>query len=182
MALRLQVSQREQTCWAWLVSTFILGPTIHRLSPSQPHTSFVSFFKSFESISMRETRISKDKHLGTIESTFSTTASHNASLGCCFKLFDRRGVRCFCRQFGGSAKPPFDVIWTHGADMELGSTPTRCVREALRLPVLMDLYIYLLYVLVNKILSSILNSFAPIHPLYHSLSTLSIVGPTCHFI
>jgi hypothetical protein len=52
----------------------------------------------------------------------------------------------------------------------------------LRLPVLMDLYIHPLYVLVSNILSSILNSPAPIHPLYHPLSTLSTVGPTCHFI
>jgi hypothetical protein len=52
----------------------------------------------------------------------------------------------------------------------------------LRLPALMDLYIHPLYVLVSKILSSILNSPALIHPLYHPLSTLSTVGPTCHFI
>jgi hypothetical protein len=43
------------------------------------------------------------------------------------------------------------------------------------LPVLMDLYIYPLYVLVSKIFSSILNSLAPIHHLYHPLSTLSII-------
>jgi hypothetical protein len=42
----------------------------------------------------------------------------------------------------------------------------------LRLPALMDLYIHPLYVLVSKILSSILNSPALIHPLYHPLSTL----------
>jgi hypothetical protein len=51
-----------------------------------------------------------------------------------------------------------------------------------RLPALMDLYIHPLYVLVSKILSSILNSPALIHPLYHPLSILSTVGPTCHFI
>jgi hypothetical protein len=50
------------------------------------------------------------------------------------------------------------------------------------LSALMDLYIHPLYVLVSKIFSSILNSPAPIHFLYHPLSTLSIVGPTCHFI
>jgi hypothetical protein len=44
-----------------------------------------------------------------------------------------------------------------------------------RLSALMDLYIHPLYVLVIKILSSILNSPATIHP-------LSTVGPTCHFI
>jgi hypothetical protein len=55
-------------------------------------------------------------------------------------------------------------------------------RPFLRLSALKDLYIYPLYVLVNKILSSILNSPAPIHPLYHPLSTLFTVGPTCHFI
>jgi hypothetical protein len=38
---------------------------------------------------------------------------------------------------------------------------------ALRLPTLMNLYIHPLYVLVSKILSSILNSPSPIHPLYH---------------
>jgi hypothetical protein len=54
--------------------------------------------------------------------------------------------------------------------------------SALRLLALMDLYIHPLYVIVSKILSSILNSPAPIYPLYHPLSTLSIVGPTCHFI
>jgi hypothetical protein len=47
---------------------------------------------------------------------------------------------------------------------------------------LMDLYIHPLYVLVSKILSSILNSSTPIHPLYHPLSTLSTVGPIYHFI
>jgi hypothetical protein len=52
----------------------------------------------------------------------------------------------------------------------------------LRLPALMDLYIHPLYVLVSKMLSSILNSPAPIHPLYHPLSTLSTMGLTCHFI
>jgi hypothetical protein len=56
------------------------------------------------------------------------------------------------------------------------------LRVVLGLPALMDLYIHPLYVLVSKILSSILNSPAPIHPLYHPLSTLSTVGPTCHFI
>jgi hypothetical protein len=45
-----------------------------------------------------------------------------------------------------------------------------------------DLYIHLLYVLVSKIFSSILNSYAHIHHLYHPLSTLFTVGPTCHFI
>jgi hypothetical protein len=54
--------------------------------------------------------------------------------------------------------------------------------QCLRLSALMDLYIHPLYVLVSKILSSILNSPAPIHPLYHPLSTLSTVGPICHFI
>jgi hypothetical protein len=44
------------------------------------------------------------------------------------------------------------------------------------------LYIHLLYVLVSKILSSILNSPAPINPLYHPLYTLSTVGSTFHFI
>jgi hypothetical protein len=34
----------------------------------------------------------------------------------------------------------------------------------------------------QKILSSILNSSALIHPLYHPLFTLFTVGPTCHFI
>jgi hypothetical protein len=52
---------------------------------------------------------------------------------------------------------------------------------SLRLPELIDLYIHPLYVLVSQILSSILNSPAPVHPLYHLLSTLSTVGPTCHF-
>jgi hypothetical protein len=57
-----------------------------------------------------------------------------------------------------------------------------CNQKCIRLPALMDLYIHPLYVLVSKILSSILNSPAPIHPLYHPLSTLSTVGPTYHFI
>jgi hypothetical protein len=47
---------------------------------------------------------------------------------------------------------------------------------------LMDLYIHPLYILISKILSSILNSPAPIHPLYYPLSTLSTLGPTYHFI
>jgi hypothetical protein len=61
-------------------------------------------------------------------------------------------------------------------------SPFPYVGFSLRLPALMDLYIHPLYIIVNKILSSILNSPAPIHPLYHSLSTLSTVGLTCHFI
>jgi hypothetical protein len=48
----------------------------------------------------------------------------------------------------------------------------------IRLFALMDLYIHPPYVLVSKILSSIINSLVPIHPLYHPLST---VGPTYHF-
>jgi hypothetical protein len=63
-----------------------------------------------------------------------------------------------------------------------GCTPRTCVGEALRLSALMHLYIHPLYVLVSKIISSILNSPALIHPLYHPLSTLSTVGPTYHFI
>jgi hypothetical protein len=55
-------------------------------------------------------------------------------------------------------------------------------RASLRLSAFMDIYIHPLYVLFSKILSSILNSSAPIHPLYHPLSTLSIVGSTYHFI
>jgi hypothetical protein len=50
-------------------------------------------------------------------------------------------------------------------------------KTILRLSALMDLYIHPLYVLVSKILSSILNSPAPIHPLYHPLSTISTIGP-----
>jgi hypothetical protein len=46
---------------------------------------------------------------------------------------------------------------------------------ALRLSALMDLYIHPLYVIVSKILFSILNSSTLIHPLYHPLSTLSII-------
>jgi hypothetical protein len=54
--------------------------------------------------------------------------------------------------------------------------------DSLRLSALMDLYIHPLYVLVSEVLSSILNSPAPIHHLYHHLSTLSTVGPIYHFI
>jgi hypothetical protein len=52
----------------------------------------------------------------------------------------------------------------------------------IRLSALMGLYIHPLYVLVSKIISSILNSPAPIHPLYHPLTSLSTMGPTWHFI
>jgi hypothetical protein len=38
--------------------------------------------------------------------------------------------------------------------------------RVVRLPALMDLYIHPLYVIVSKILFSILNSPAPIHPFY----------------
>jgi hypothetical protein len=48
-----------------------------------------------------------------------------------------------------------------------------------RLSTVMGLYIHPLYVLVSKILFSILNFSAPIHPLYHPLSTVRL---TCHFI
>jgi hypothetical protein len=40
---------------------------------------------------------------------------------------------------------------------------------------------YPLYV-VSNILSSILNFFTHIHPLYHPLFILSTMGSTCHFI
>jgi hypothetical protein len=63
----------------------------------------------------------------------------------------------------------------------LGKYPSFKV-SILGLSALMDLYIHPLYVLISKILSSILNSSALIHLLYHPLSTLSTVGPTCHFI
>jgi hypothetical protein len=53
--------------------------------------------------------------------------------------------------------------------------------NCVRLPALMDLYIHPLYVLVSKILFSILNSPVPIYHLYHPLSTLSTMGSTCHF-
>jgi hypothetical protein len=48
-----------------------------------------------------------------------------------------------------------------------------------RLSALMILYFHPLYILVIKIISSILISPAPIHPLYHPLSTVRL---TCHFI
>jgi hypothetical protein len=63
----------------------------------------------------------------------------------------------------------------------LGFVPPSHAR-GVRLPALIYLYIYPLYVLVSQILLSILNSPALIHRLYHPLSTLSTVGPTCHFI
>jgi hypothetical protein len=53
----------------------------------------------------------------------------------------------------------------------IGPTSTKAIRTH-------DLYIHPLYVLVSQILSSILNSPAPIHHLYHHLSILSTVGPT----
>jgi hypothetical protein len=56
---------------------------------------------------------------------------------------------------------------------------TKLKAVTIRLSALMHLYIHPLYVLVSKILFSILNSSAHIHPLYHPLST---VGPTYHFI
>jgi hypothetical protein len=51
--------------------------------------------------------------------------------------------------------------------------------RSLRLSALMDLYIHPLKGLVIKILSSIPNSSASIHPLYHPLFT---VVPTYHFV
>jgi hypothetical protein len=51
-------------------------------------------------------------------------------------------------------------------------------RPALRLAA--AFYIHPLYMLVSKILSSVLNSFVRIHYLYHHLSTLS--RPTYYFI
>jgi hypothetical protein len=65
---------------------------------------------------------------------------------------------------------------------QLGRLTARSTCHLLTVPVLMDIYIHPLYVLISKILSSILNSSVLIHPLYHPLSTLSTVGPTYHFI
>jgi hypothetical protein len=79
------------------------------------------------------------------------------------------------------ATASFVIQSTHCDTAHPRPVPTpRC--GLLRLPTLMDLYIHPLYILVSKILSSILNSSAPIHPLYHPLSTLSTIGPTYHFI
>jgi hypothetical protein len=49
-----------------------------------------------------------------------------------------------------------------GRFWSLGGRPS----SSLRLSAFMDLYIYSLYVLVSKILFSIINSSAPIHPIY----------------
>jgi hypothetical protein len=51
--------------------------------------------------------------------------------------------------------------------------------QSIRLSAFMILYFYPLYILIIKILFSILIFFALIHPLYHHLST---VGLTYHFI
>jgi hypothetical protein len=79
--------------------------------------------------------------------------------------------------------------WCRRYPVSLHVRPSLCVvdvvgGEQLQSPTTRthDLYIHPLYVLVSKILSSILNSPAPIHPLYHPLSTLSTVRLTCHFI
>jgi hypothetical protein len=70
-----------------------------------------------------------------------------------------------------------------GLTHSLNQTPCKSTSTSvLRLSALMDLYIHPLYVLVSKIVSSILNSPAPIYPLYHPLSTISTVGSTYHFI
>jgi hypothetical protein len=59
------------------------------------------------------------------------------------------------------------------------STNVRLDKINATLSALMDLYIHPLYILVTKILFSILNSPASIYPLYHPLSTVWL---TCHFI
>jgi hypothetical protein len=75
------------------------------------------------------------------------------------------------------------VLMAEAAGLALAVQITQLMELTnIRLPALMDLYIHPLYVLVSKILSSILNSPALIHHLYHPLSTLSTVGPTCYFI
>jgi hypothetical protein len=86
------------------------------------------------------------------------------------------GVALGARSAYADAGGPVEIA----AECRVG--PDQPKASHLRLSVLMDLYIHPLYVLVSKILSSILNSPAPIHPLYHPLSTLSTVGHTCHFI
>jgi hypothetical protein len=48
--------------------------------------------------------------------------------------------------------------------------------NTIRLSALIDLYIHPLYIVVIKILSSIPNSSATIHPLYYPLSILVTVG------
>jgi lysosomal Pro-X carboxypeptidase len=73
----------------------------------------------------------------------------------------------------------FDIAPKFGALLIFIEVPYQLV---VRPPALMDLYIHPLYILVSKILFSILNSFTPIHPLYHHLSTLFTVGLTYHFI
>jgi hypothetical protein len=74
------------------------------------------------------------------------------------------------------------MLLLHSSMGQQPPTTSRAATTSARLLVLMELYIHPLYVLVSKIFSSILNSSAPIHPLYHPLSTLSTVELTCHFI
>jgi hypothetical protein len=100
--------------------------------------------------------------------------------------FSRRLTKVARKLAAGSFDAGCEWSWPH-AHTTPHHTPAAPIRiqelaTALTLSALMDLYIYPLYVLVSKILSTILNSPAPIHPLYHPLSTLSTVGPTCHFI
>jgi hypothetical protein len=71
-----------------------------------------------------------------------------------------------------------DGDWEYAILESSGPSCLYATQSNLRLPALMDLYIHPLYVLVSKILSSILNFPASIHP----LSTLFTVGPTYHFI
>jgi hypothetical protein len=77
---------------------------------------------------------------------------------------------------GFQGLPPASRVQSRGSDGH------EWMLRAVRLPAPIHPLYHPLYVLVSKILSSILNSPASIHPLYHPLSTLFTVGPTCHFI
>jgi hypothetical protein len=95
-------------------------------------------------------------------------------MGHFLKNFFRSLIPCEIKPKQGSVQL---ILGACRASAKKGSDSANPQESLLRLPVLIHIYIHHLYVLVSKILSSILNFSAPIHPLYHPLFTLSTVGP-----
>jgi hypothetical protein len=91
-------------------------------------------------------------------------------------------LRCYPLRSGGSWDDVCDLADAAWVYCEIIMLSRRCryvlhARSGAKTIRTHDLYIHPLYVLVSKILSSILNSPAPIHPLYHPLSLYPLWDP-----
>jgi hypothetical protein len=102
-----------------------------------------------------------DHSRGTSTSTTATRNGHKATSSlAALEFFDEREL----------TKP-------HAQGCDVPTRTEGLCSRSLHYPYPMDLYIHPLYDIVSKIFSSILSFSAPIHLLYHPLSTLSTTRP-----